>query len=376
MDLKAIRHYLHQHPEVSGKESRTAKFIIKKLKELGIRNVHTDFSKTAVLAEIDGKQPGKTVLFRCELDALPIQEVNDELEYKSICDGVSHKCGHDGHMTIILGLAEALLKNTPDKGKVLLLFQPSEENGRGAKAILESGKLKEFDIDFVFALHNVPGFPMGSVVCKTESFTPSVESIDVHLKGKTSHAGMPDKGVNPAVCISRLIRFYQSLHQPEVNRDDYFLATPIQLQMGEPAYGTSAGSGMLSYTFRSYDHGFFKKQKEKIEKQTRDIVKKTDGLSFEMIWKEAFEANQNEEGAVALIKKAAFANELKYIEKEIGFSWGEDFGRLTREYPGAMFGLGSGRNQPELHNPDFDFPDELLEKGISMWYTLAKISLS
>src|SRR5699024_1152027 len=143
MDIKAIRHYLHQHPEVSGKESRTAKFIIKKLKELGIRNVHTDFSKTAVLAEIDGKQPGKTVLFRCELDALPIQEVNDELEYKSICDGVSHKCGHDGHMTIILGLAEALLKNTPDKGKVLLLFQPSEENGRGAKAILESGKLKE-----------------------------------------------------------------------------------------------------------------------------------------------------------------------------------------------------------------------------------------
>src|SRR5699024_962593 len=179
-------------------------------------------------AEIDTGHPGKTILFRSELDALPIQDVNEHLPYRSVVPGKSHKCGHDGHMTILIGLAEKLVRNPPPSGKILLLFQPGEEDGQGARGILNSGKLKEFAIDFIFALHNIPKYPFGQIICKPGSFTPSVESIDVELRGKTAHAGMPWAGVNPAETIGKLITYYQSLHQPETDEDSYFLSTPIQ----------------------------------------------------------------------------------------------------------------------------------------------------
>src|SRR5699024_9882230 len=198
------RHYLHQHPEVSVCEENTAAYIVETLQKIGLSSIHHDFFEAAILAEISADKPGNTVLIRCELDALPIQETNTNLSYKSNKAGVSHKCGHDGHMTILLGLAEKLKQTPPKTGKVLLLFQPSEENGRGAEGVLKSGILQNYAIDFMFALHNVPGFPLGSVVCRPGSFTPSVESLTVELIGKTSHAGMPEKGVNPALTIAKL----------------------------------------------------------------------------------------------------------------------------------------------------------------------------
>lgn len=375
MDLKKTRHHLHQYPEVSGQEQNTQAYIVKKLQAIGVEKIHKNFFETAVLAEIGPEKPEKTLLFRCELDALPIAETNHNLAYKSKNEGIAHKCGHDGHMTILLGVAEKLMQKNPSKGKVLLLFQPAEENGRGARGILASKKLEEFAIDFIFALHNVPRYPLGSIICKAGSFTPSVESLEVKLTGRTSHAGMPETGINPATAIAELIRYYHSLHQPDTEQEEYFLASPIQIIMGELAYGTTAGDGLISYTFRSYDHDFFIAQKENIAKRVAQIAHKTKGLHYQLAWKEGFEANINHEKAYTFIKEAATQNKLRYIEKPIGFSWGEDFGRFTQHYPGAMFGLGSGKNQPELHNPDYDFPDELTTKGIAMFYALAKIIL-
>lgn len=372
MDLIKIRHHIHRNPEISGEEDETAQFILKKLKGLSLDKIHNDFYENAILAEIDSGAEGKTVLFRCELDALPIQETNTDLSYKSKKKGVAHKCGHDGHMAMLLGLAQKLVDQRPETGKVLLLFQPAEENGTGAKGVLNSQKLEEFEIDFVFALHNVPGYPLGSIVSKPGSFTPSVESLEVDLLGKPSHAGMPENGINPAVAIAELVQFYQTLHQPDRERDDYFLSTPVHIKMGKSAYGTAAGRGLLGYTFRSENHDFFARQKERIVEETQEIAWKTEGLKNKLNWKEGFEANKNDEKAFQMIKKAASKNSLKFVQKESPFSWGEDFGALTQQYPGAMFGLGSGKNQPELHNPDFDFPDQILDQGIVMFYTLAK----
>src|SRR5690625_2016189 len=132
MDLIKTRQYLHQFPEVSDQEVKTSKFIVKKLKEIGVSKVQKIAKTTGILAEINAQKPGKTLLFRAELDALPIQEQNPELSYASKTKGVSHKCGHDGHMTILLGLAQKLLQEKDFSGKILLLFQPSEENGKGA----------------------------------------------------------------------------------------------------------------------------------------------------------------------------------------------------------------------------------------------------
>ena len=182
---------------------------------------------------------------------------------------------------------------------------------------------------------------------------------------------MPWKGKNPAVAIQKLISYFSSIHQPNVEKSNYFLATPIYIQMGEKAYGTSAGKATLSYTFRSGDHDLFLQQKEEIIQQIEKITEE-ENLNFSLTWKEAFEANNNHPEVFEHIQKAAKQNNYSFIEKEHFFNWGEDFGAFTQIYKGAMFGLGSGIKTPELHNPDYDFPDELLPVGISMCYTLTK----
>lgn len=371
MNLEKLRQTLHQTPELSGKEEQTSIFIEKKLKEIGVKQVYQNFSEHSLLGEINFNKKGKTILFRAELDALPIEEIN-QFPYKSKNKNVSHKCGHDGHMTMLLGLAEKLLKNSDEfKGKVLLLFQSSEETGKGAKNILESKILDNFAIDYAFSLHNVPGYPLGNIITKPHTFTPSVESVDIELLGRTSHAGMPEKGVNPASAISQLIHYFSSIHQPDVSKENYFLATPIYIKMGEKAYGTSAGKAILSYTLRTGDHKKFLQQKKEIIQQIEKITQ-CENLGFSLKWKEAFEANDNHPEAYQFIKEVAEENQYLFTEKEHFFNWGEDFGAFTQHYKGAMFGLGASENTPELHNPDYDFPDALLPYGIEMFYSLSK----
>lgn len=369
MDFIKFRKELHQQPELSGNESHTAAMLVEKLREFGINKIHQNFAEHSVLAEVESHQPGKTILFRCELDALPIKEEN-EIPHRSQAINISHKCGHDGHMTILLGLAERLMREQDFSGKILLLFQSSEETGKGAQAILNSLFLKKYTITHVFALHNVPGYPFGSIICKPGAFTPSVESLDAHLIGNESHAGVPEKGVNPAMTIAKIIQYFDGLHRP--NNNNHFLTTPIQIKMGKPAYGTSAGNATISYTIRGNDPVHFKQQKENISQEIQKITKQTTGLKVSLEWKEAFEANTNNLASYKAIKKAADENEFPFLEKKNPFSWGEDFGSFTQQYPGAMFGLGAGESTPELHHPAYDFPDGLIEKGIAMFHTLAK----
>lgn len=180
LNVLQLRHQLHAHPELSGQEVWTSAFIVEQLRKIGISKIHTDFSQHSILAEIDGQNEGKTLLFRCELDALPIQEANT-FEYRSTVNGVSHKCGHDGHSATMLAFAQKLMQHplpngsgcAISKGKVLLFFQSAEETGAGAKAAIESGIFKQFPIDYAFAYHNLPSFPLGAVLCKAGIFTPS-----------------------------------------------------------------------------------------------------------------------------------------------------------------------------------------------------------
>ncbi|MFD2434824.1 amidohydrolase [Mesonia maritima] len=316
----------------------------------------------------------ETILFRAELDSLPIAEKN-EFSYASKAENISHKCGHDGHMTMLLFLAKKLEQEPISSGKVLLLFQSSEETGEGAQRILASKKLEEFSIDFAFSLHNVPGYKKSSIITKAGSFTPSVESVDIQLTGKTSHAGMPEKGINPALAVSEIIQYLNEIDCKKTTDKNYFLATPIQVKMGKPAYGTSAGEALISYTFRTWKHDNFITKKEALIGAINTISKKHE-LYIQWNWKESFQANYNAEEAFNMIKEAAKEIQLNFIEKEMPFSWGEDFGSFTQKYKGAMFGLGAGENCPELHNPDYDFPDEIAENGVNLFYSLAKKALS
>ena len=194
--LTEIRHILHRLAEPTGEEVRTQKQILEILEELHPSDIHTFDNGYSILAVYDSKQPGPTLLFRGDFDAVRVDETID-VPYASLTAGVSHKCGHDGHATILLGLAEQLHLQPVKRGRILLFFQAAEETGEGAGQLLSTCILDEYKPNKVFALHNIPGEPLGTVICKKDSFTCSVISCDIELHGHTSHASEPLKAVCP-----------------------------------------------------------------------------------------------------------------------------------------------------------------------------------
>lgn len=369
-ELISLRRELHKNPEVSGFEKETAVRIQNYLGQYPPTKLLTNIGGNGILAIYEGKQKGKTILLRCELDALPIQEINS-FEHKSKFKNVSHKCGHDGHMAILCGVAKHIFENPLEKGNVVLLFQPSEENGKGAQAVFDDEKFKFIQPDFVYALHNLPGYEKNQIVLKEGTFTCAVNSIIIKLHGKTSHAGEPENGDNPALAISEIISAFLEKKQPNILDKNYCVLTPIYIEMGEKAYGVSAGYGEVHFTFRSNQN----KLMQKIENELQEIaitISREHNLIPEISWTESFKANENDKVAVDFIRTAARKAELSVLEKEVPFSFGEDFGLFTQHYKGAMFGLGSGKKVPALHNPDYDFPDEIINSGVSIFTSLIK----
>lgn len=367
--LTLLRKELHKNPEVSGKEVNTAKRIISFLENYPSDEMITNIGNNGILAIYKSENAGKTVLFRCELDALPIEEINT-FDHRSLSNGVSHKCGHDGHMTILCGLAMELHHKKPETGTVILLFQPAEEDGSGAAKVFNDPKFI-YKPDFVFALHNIPGYKKNQIVVKNDTFSCAVNSLIVKLKGVTSHAGEPHKGINPALALAKIITQYNQLIQADIAAANYCLITPIYLKMGKKAYGVSAGAGEIHFTVRSDCNSQMKIIEKTLENIANSIAKEFQ-LKCKMTWTQSFQANENNVEAVNIIKNAAKINDFKLLEKETPFTWGEDFGLFTQQFSGAMFGLGSGINTPALHNPDYDFPDEIIATGVATFLQISK----
>ncbi len=369
--LSELRKQLHSEPELSGQEFKTAEKIVAELKKLLPNKIITKLGGTGIAAIFEGKSPGKTIMFRAELDALPIEETN-KFEYASKTNGVSHKCGHDGHAVILIGLGKILSENPPEKGKVVLLFQPAEENGEGAKAILKDPIFSEITPDYLFALHNIPGYEKGTILCKPGSFTASVSSIAIKWKGYTSHAAEPEHGRNPDLAIAELIQTIKAFAEPDKDSCNFAVVTTIFSQLGSKDYGISAGEGEVHFTIRSWNPGILENLKGKIENCVNKISEKHN-LEYSCEWIFEFEANQNDETAVKYILEAARKNDYEYIPLANPFKWGEDFGRFTKEFSGAMFGLGAGKETPVLHNPGYDFPEEIIPFGINMFHSILKL---
>lgn len=365
--LTAIRQYLHQHPEVSQDEYETQKYLLSLLGDLTTDKVQKT-ANTGLLVSFIGEAPGKNILLRGDIDALPIQETIDA-PYKSVINGVSHKCGHDGHATILYGVAAHFSENRPEQGNIHLLFQPAEENGWGARNVIADGTIDNLNIDMVFALHNLPGFTKHKIVCKEGSFTSSVVSIAAHFKGYTAHAAEPWNGRNPAKAMSKYL-----LESLELNSEDkpaYVTVTPVYSLLGEKAYGISAGEGTVHLTVRADNNERMDNTIDTMKNIAKNIAKSEElEVSFEMI--EPFESNQNHPDAVKVINKAA--NELGLENETIaeGFRFGEDFGIFTNIYPGAMFGIGSGEECKPLHHPAYDYPDEITPTAIKMFTAIQK----
>lgn len=369
IDLVEVRHQLHQLAEPSGCEQQTRQLILNQLKTAHPSHIHLFEDSNNVLALFDSDSPGPTILLRGDFDAVRVDETLN-LPYASLLDGVSHKCGHDGHTAILLGVAHYLNQHPLTNGRVLLFFQAAEETGEGAAQLLHSGILNHYNPDKVFALHNIPGEPLGTVICRPDSFTCSVISCDINLQGRTSHAAEPLKSVCPYPAAKTIADKLLALNQYNIEKNDFFLATLVEFRVGEKAYGVAAGNGVLRFTLRSQNDQLLQDKRQQLVDITRDAVAAVPGIAYSIEWKEYFAASKNQPDSVALIQNAARTCGLPFQLKPTPFSWGEDFGLLTQQYNGALFGLGAGVQQPSLHHQLFDFPDELLPIGVRLFTQL------
>ena len=363
--LIALRHDLHQHPELSGQEVETARRIIGYVRSFAPTRIVSELGGTGVAVVYDFGAGGPTLLFRAELDALPIQETNG-FTHRSIREGVSHKCGHDGHAAALAGLAPWLHSRSFTAGRVVLLFQPAEETGKGAKAILDDPRFADLRPDYVFSLHNVPGYPMHEVVWVAGQFSPTVQSMAIRLYGKESHASEPENGVNPALAVADLVRAFNEQVVANPARPDFALVTPVHLRVGQPDYGISAGYGEAHFTLRTWQ---IHRMDELVGTLTGQLeaICQTYALKHDVRWFDYFPTTVNDTYANAMVTKATVLAGFPIRQRPYPFKFGEDFGWFAQAFPGAMFGLGAGEHTPALHNPDYDFPDELLATTVQLF---------
>lgn len=329
---------------------------------------------TGLAAVYEFANPGKTIAIRCELDALPIQEAN-QFGHRSKTRGVSHKCGHDGHMAIVSGLVGWLETQPFASGKVILLYQPAEEDGKGAHRVLHDERFRALQPDYVFALHNIPGEPLHNILLMTKGFSAEVQSFIVRLKGRESHASEPENGINPAQGIADIISGLSGLNAADPAGANFAVLTPVHLRMGQVSYGISPSDGELHYTVRTWTSGQMAALSARITSQIEESCQKN-GLEHELEWLEYFPASANDPLCNSFIEKAARANKLKVRESPYPFRFGEDFGWYSKEYKTAMFGLGAGIATPALHRADYDFPDALIETGVSMFKAIISFILN
>jgi amidohydrolase len=375
-EIITFRQTLHQHPELSEKEQETARLVENFLAQFEPDCVISGVGGTGVMAVFNGEatSDGPTVLFRAELDALPIEDIND-LPYKSVFPGTGHKCGHDGHMAILAGVASLLHQRRTRRGKVILLFQPAEENGAGALAILNDKRFQSFNPDYVFALHNLPGVPKHHIVIKRGVFAAASSGMVIKLEGKSSHAAEPENGINPALAVAEIIQAFNQIASSKENFKDLTLLTLIHTQIGTVAFGTNPGFATVMATLRAYQPADFINLKNMAE-QTANRIAKAHHLKIEITFVEEFPATVNNNDAVNLIMQSAEDLKLTSSEAAVPFKWSEDFGHFTQAYKGALFGLGSGSDQPQLHHPDYDFPDEIISTGSRVFYKLSTLILN
>ena len=250
-ELLNLRRNIHSEPELAGEEVATASKIEKFISAYSPDEIIKNIGGNGLAFVFNGRNEGPAVLFRSELDALPIDEIN-EFDYRSKYKDKGHKCGHDGHMTVLAGLAMRISSSRSFKGKVILLFQPAEETGEGAARVLKDEKFSKLDPDYVFAFHNLPGYKTGSVIIKEGSFASASKGMIIKLTGKTSHAAEPENGINPSSAVAEIIRRYSALPKELKGAKDFVLTTIIHARIGERAFGTSPGYAELMATLRAY----------------------------------------------------------------------------------------------------------------------------
>lgn len=363
--LAEIRQHLHRFPELSGQEVNTHKLLHGLLTELKPDQL-TTVAGTGLLATWKSAEPGSCTLVRGDMDALPITEAEDKA-VRSETTGVAHLCGHDGHTTMLYGVARQMALNPPVRGTVHLVFQPAEETGQGAKDYLADPVMADIRPDRSWALHNIPGRQTGEVIWKHKTFSSSVISWVLHFNGSTAHAAEPQNARTPARVIEALLRRAHELTDQNHNGT---VVTPIHINMGQLAYGTTPGNGEIHFTLRAYDDATRDSAIADLQEVLKTSATLGRGVTYRENTLEEFPATENDPGLVEELKKVISDGGYSNAEKPEPYGWGEDFGHFGKLGPSLMFGLGSGTDNAPLHDPLFSFPDELIDTGVDLFKRL------
>lgn len=370
VDLVAFRRKLHGMPELSREEAGTAKEVEAFLSETGADRLIAGLGGHGLAAIYEGREPGPTLMFRAELDGLPIEETS-EIAHRSRIPGKGHLCGHDGHMAVLAGLARALGRERPRSGRVVLLFQPAEEDGSGAAAVIADPRFREVQPDFAFALHNLPGLPLGKVALKEGPVNCASRGMRIVLSGKTAHASMPEFGLSPVDAVAALMPKLTALGSGGPLEESFAMVTVTHARIGEPAFGVAPGRAEIWATLRTLTDDRMDELCAGAEKLVRSVSGEK-GLGVEITYDDIFRHCENAPEAVAHLRRALEAEGIAYDRGNLPMRASEDFGRFGEKATAAMFFLGAGEKHPSLHNPDYDFPDELIGIGTRIFLRTVK----
>lgn len=367
IELVAWRRKLHTMPELSGEEVETAREVKTTLLATRPDSVIDSLGGHGVAAIYEGEEPGPTVMFRAELDGLAIEEISD-LPYRSQVPGKGHQCGHDGHMTTLMALARGLSRKRPPRGRVVLMFQPAEENGAGAAAVVADAAFAAVKPDYAFAYHNMPGMPLGHVAVTEGPITCASRGMKIILTGRTSHASMPEAGVSPVPAVLKLLPALGALNGGTLPSPDFAMTTITHVEIGEPAFGISPGNGEVWLTLRTLTDSRMEELRLDAERLAAEVAAET-GLGVEIAYDNVFADCSNDPEAVAYVRRALEAEAIPFDTGDLPLRGSEDFGGFGKDGSRiAMFLLGSGENRPHLHNPDYDFPDDLIGIGARVFH--------
>lgn len=374
-ELTAFRRELHRFPEVSGQEVGTARRIVAAVQLLAPDQVVTGLGGHGVAAVFAGAEPGPTALFRCELDALPIHEISDAPHHSTI-PGKGHLCGHDGHMTILLALGRMLARERPARGRVVLMFQPAEEDGSGAAAVVADPAYAALRPDWAFSLHNIPGARLRHCWLVEGPVNCASVGMKIVLEGKTSHAAQPERGVSPGLAMARLIPALGALGQGGPLGEGYRLVTVTHATLGEPAFGISPAHGEVWATLRTMTDAPMDALKAAAETLARAEAAAA-GLTLTISLHDDFAASVNDPEATVQLGAALDTLGIPHEVGDLPMRASEDFGRFgaVPGTKGAMVYLGAGVGHAALHNPDYDFPDDLIPIGAQVFRQVARAIL-
>ena len=373
-EMKGWRHHLHANPELAFECHNTAAYIVERLKEIGVDEIHPGIAKTGIVAIINGSAPGETIGLRADMDALPIAEITGA-EYASTIPGKMHACGHDGHVTMLLGAAKYLAETRRFKGRVALLFQPAEEDGAGGMVMVNEGVMDRFGIGEVYGIHNAPGVPFGQFLTTPGALMASVDTAVVKITGKGGHGATPHECVDPVVALVGMIQAIQTIIPRNVYALDEAVISVTMVHAGT-ASNIIPEEGMFAATIRCFKPDV----RALLKKRFHEIVEghaAAYGVRAEIDYDWGYPATINHADQAAFA--VAVAQEIVGADlvngdapREMG---SEDFSYMLEARPGAFIFVGNG-DSAGLHHPGYDFNDDALPVGISYWAKVVETAMA